>query len=469
MLNYQGKKILKLFSLILALSLIISSLVFCTPEPAMSSKDDIKDNISSSGKDENYDYVYKYLADYGIANFDASKFLWVEARFKAYYNFGSGLPSVPEHARLTATDFVENYYDKIDIKDKEKVTDALLTCYVNAVGDKYAAYRTPVESEDYTTDMSGKFGGIGVVIEYDHTNETLLVTSVYIDSPAEAAGILPGDYIIGAADKTIEEVGYLNIVNYVRGPIGTTVKVKIKRGDDILYIDAVRAEIEEKTVDYTITEDNIGYIQIVGFKGNTYAQFVAAIDTMESEKVSGVIFDLRGNPGGFVQTVCDMISYLVPTGQNIVSYHYKNQPTDIIQSKIDTHPTKKDPSDSTKPLKEDHVFNIPMVVLCNEYTASAGELFTAAVRDYTNTGLLNGRIVGQTTFGKGIMQNSWIHPDGSSVAMTVAYYNPPCGVNYHGVGITPNRSVLNEIKDGVIIDKQLEAAYEELNLLINAN
>ncbi len=470
MLNNQTKRPSKLFSLLLAVSLIISALVSCFPEPDMSSKDDIRANIDAViSESSTYEYVYQYLSDFGISNFDASKFVWVEARFKRYFNFGDGLPSVKEHARLTAIDFIDNYYDKIDISSKDKVTDALLTCYVNAIGEKYSVYRTPTENDDYTSDMSGKFGGIGVVIEYDHTAETLQVTTVYIDSPAEDAGILPGDYIIGVDGRTIEEVGYLNIVNYVRGEIGTTTTVKIKRGDDILYFDVLRAEIEEKTVAYSISEDNIGYIEIVGFKSNTYAQFVEAIDAMEEANVAGIIFDLRGNPGGYVYSVRDMLSYLIPTGHTIVSYHYKNSSTEVLESIIDTHPTKKDPQNSSEYLQEDHVCNIPMVVLCNEYTASAGELFTAAVRDYTDMGLLNAKIVGSTTYGKGIMQTSWAYTDGSSITMTTAYYNPPCGINYHGTGVTPDREVLNEIQDGKIIDKQLEAAYEELELLINSN
>ena len=108
----------------------------------------------------------------------------------------------------------------------------------------------------------------------------------------------------------------------------------------------------------------------------------------------------------------------------------------------------------------------PFVVLCNEYTASAGEIFTAALRDYTVSGILNGKTVGVTTYGKGIMQNTFSYPlDGSSVTMTVAYYDPPCGVNYHGIGVVPDLIV--ELGDEG--DSQLDAAYEMLKTLINVN
>ena len=112
---------------------------------------------------------------------------------------------------------------------------------------------------------------------------------------------------------------------------------------------------------------------------------------------------------------------------------------------------------------KDHKIDIPMVVLCNEYTASAGEIFTAAVRDYRNDKLLTATIVGTNTYGKGIMQSSYYYPlDQSTVTFTVAYYNPPCGKNYHGEGVTPDRIV--EITENT--DTQLEVAYEELQKLI---
>ncbi len=463
--------LLRFIALLLLLSLISSSFISCTTVRQMLSKEDICANIASfdEGGAQEHSYVLEYLADLGIGNFDASKFLWVEMRFQAYYNLKSGLPSVREHAKLVAADFVENYYDKIDTKSKKAVTDALLTCYVNSVGDKYSIYRTPTEHSDYSGDMSGKFGGIGVVIEYDHNEETLMVTTIYIDSPAEAAGFAAGDYIVGVNGKSTDEIGYLNVINYVRGDIGTNVTVTVKRGEEIIDLVATRAEIEEKTVDYNITDDGYGYVQIVGFKANTYDQFVKAIDELEAANVNGVIFDLRGNPGGYVFSVCDMLSYLIPSGEAIVSYHYKGQPSEVIKSEDDTHPTKKSPENESLPLVEDHIYNIPMVVICNEYTASAGELFTAAIRDYTDMGILNGKVVGHTTFGKGIMQSTLSYYDNSSITMTVAYYNPPSGVNYDGIGVIPDCSVINELQDGIIIDRQLETAIEELEKLINSN
>ncbi len=471
MLIKNQKKLLRVSALVIIIAIIVSLFSACVPD-RVPEKDTISSRIDSviTQSNKEYQYVHLYLHDLGITNYNVSKFIWAETRFQTYYNFEGGMPTVKEHAKLTAEAFVNDYYDKTDITNKDAVTNALLTCYVDVIGDKYSLYRTPVEHQDYDTDMSGKFGGIGIVVEYNHTDETLLVTNVYIDSPAETAGIKVGDYLIAVDGKSKEEVGYMNLANLVRGEIGSTVTLTLLRGEETIIAKATRAEIEEKTVAYEITESNYGYIQITGFKGNTYEQFVEAVDAVEKAGVVGVIFDLRGNLGGYVDAVCNMISYIIPTGHTMVSYQYKGTPLSEIKSTDDIHPTKTNPQNTKEPLVEDHVLNLPMVVLCNEYTASAGELFTAAIRDYTDMGITNGKIVGTKTFGKGIMQSSWTYPsDGASITMTVAYYNPPCGENYHGDGITPDRVVENEIVENATVDKQLSAAYEELTKLLPSN
>ena len=168
--------------------------------------------------------------------------------------------------------------------------------------------------------------------------------------------------------------------------------------------------------------------------------------------MDGIIFDLRGNPGGYVQSVCDVISYLIPSGNIIVSYQYKGRDAVEISS---THNGEKD-----------HVVDLPFVVICDEYTASSGEIFTAALRDYRNDGMITATIVGTTTYKKGIMQNTYSYIDDSTITLTVAYYNPPCGVNYHGIGVSPDVYVEN---DSYETDKQLDTAFIELQKLINAN
>ena len=237
-----------------------------------------------------------------------------------------------------------------------------------------------------------------------------------------------------------------------------------KRGDELLSFKMTREAISEKSVGYAIDpETNIAYIRIASFKSNTADQFIEAVDAAEEAGVRGIIFDVRFNPGGYVNIVKKMLSYLVPTGEILASYRYSGQVVVVDKAYDDVHPTKKDENGAD--LVEDHVISVPVVVICDEYTASSGELFTAAIRDYRDMGLIDATIVGATTYKKGIMQNTYTYSlDRSSITFTVAYYDPPCGENYHGIGVIPDVEVPSSYTE----DLQYPRALEELEKLINS-
>lgn len=452
----------RIVALLLFISIILGSLTGCIKvnrEPA--TKDEIAASVSATVENDSYgyDYVLYYLRQWRLPEFDTAKLFWAENVFKTYFVYGGGLPETLEHAALTAEYFVENYYDAIDRTDKTAVTDAVIDSYVRATGDPYSFYRTPEASDEFNSDMSGKFGGIGVVIEYDHNNESITVSSILLDSPAEAAGFKVGDVIVGVDGQRVDDIGYLNAVNYVRGEIGTDVAVTVLRDGEEITLTATRAEVVESVVDYAITEEGYGYMLITDFKSITYQQFVEAYDELERAGVKGIIFDLRNNPGGYVSSVRDVLSYLLPTGNLIMSCHYKTGEPTLLNSIDDVHPTTGETSD--------HTLTLPAVVLCNRYTASSAEIFTSVLRDYNDTGLVNVTIVGEKTYGKGIMQSGLYYSatDPSTLTFTSAYYNPPSGVNYQDIGITPDITVTNSETE----DLQLEAAINELTSLINAN
>ncbi len=443
--------------LLLVLSVLFSSLISCDLFSYVAGdKGEIQDNINSTDdntpSNKQNEYVSEYLREWGMPLFDKLKFKYFEDCFIQLYNYESGMPETLTHAKKTADLFINGYYDNIDVNNKTAVTDALLDCYVSALDDPYAFYRPPVETEDYMTDMSGKFGGIGVMVEYNDQDETIMVNTVYPGSPAEQAGIKVGDYFYSVDGKTVEELGYTNAVNYVRGEIGTSVTLVMIRDGEKVTVTAIRAEVEELNVVYEIdTEKNIGYVQIVAFKENTFPQFKEAIDSLETAGVKGIVFDLRNNPGGYVDSVVSVISYLIPDGKPVMSYQYKGYAEKVLYSKDEG---------------DDHQIDLPCVVICNQYTASAGEIFTAAMRDYRNAGEMNATVVGVNTYGKGIMQSSYYYPlDKSTVTFTVAYYKPPYADNYHGIGVIPD--VVVEIENNV--DTQYEAAVNELQKLISAN
>jgi carboxyl-terminal processing protease len=357
---------------------------------------------------------------------------------------------------MSAEYFAEHFYDSLDKENKSAVTDAVVTSYVNVIGDIYSVYRPKEEFDEHIDDMSGSFGGIGVTIALNYINETARITEVGIGTPAERAGLAVGDYIYAVDDMTLDDIGFRNVARYTRGNVGDAVKITVKRGDELRSFTMTREVIEVKSVEYSIDEEKIGYIRISSFKGNTYEQFVEAIDYMEGSGALGIIFDVRGNPGGYLDSVADILSYILPTGKEIVSYNYKDGTHVSIRSTDDKHPTTG--------AVTDHTVSLPMAVICNEYSASAAEIFTAAIRDYRDGGLIDAVTVGKTTYKKGIIQASFVYKsDGSSVTLTIAYYAPPSGVCYHGIGITPDFTVEPTENE----DTQYSEALRHLKELIN--
>ena len=460
------KIINKLISSVLVLALVFSlsaCLLFpTTPEVELEGKEAILAAVEETLKNDayNYEYVYPYLVKWGITGFDLQKFFSYEYTFDSKYNFEDGLPETLTHARDTAYYFIENYYDKIDINNEEKLTDALLYSYVYTVGDKYAFYRTAEEYEQFDQEMSGKFGGIGIQVEYDHTNRTILINQVFEDGPAAEAGLKVGDYIIGVDGKSLDELGgYQNALSFVRGEEGTDVTVTVDRNGEILNITVTRALIDEVSVSYALIDGKYGYIRISSFKLNTAEQFREAVEALEDLGVIGYIFDLRSNPGGYVHTAVEMVSYIIPSNKKVISYQYKGQSVESYRTSTDTLPLDEG-------LYGDHVIDLPMVIICDKYSASSSEIFIAALRDYDGPAedIIDLTIVGQTTYGKGIMQASYGYTlDDSYVTFTVSYFNPPSGVNFHGVGITPDVYV----EYGETTDTQLEESVRQLEILIN--
>ena len=456
--SFLNKSLCKLLALVITANILLFSFCSCKLFVYVAdSKEEIAKNIEDSSSKRFNDHVADYLRDWGLPLYESIKFRHVENYFQNYYNYAGGMPDTYSHAVKTARLFLEKYYDNINKNDKTVVTHALLDCYVSALDDPYSIYRTPEAAGNYTEDMSGKFGGIGVMVEYDYDKSTIMVNTVYIGSPAEKSGIRVGDYFYAVDGMTIAELGIDNVVSHIRGEIGTNVNLTLIRDGRFVDITVQRAEVQEINVSYELdTDTKIGYVRIVAFKGNTFEQFAKAIDTLEAQGAKGIIFDLRGNPGGYLQSVCDVISYLIPNDKTIVTYQYKGSNSVRLVSENDETSTGQ---------TLDRVVNLPMVVICDQYTASAGEIFTSAIRDYRNDGLINATIVGTTTYGKGIMQNTYSYADGSSFTMTVAYYNPPCGINYHGTGVYPDINV-TLTGEG---DAQLDAAYEAAKKLKNAN
>ena len=397
----------------------------------------LRENVSAETK-KSFDTVAEYLDYWDFPSFSMSKIEALERLYRS--KFVSELPSPETKARETAEYFLDYFYaEDFDIENTELTTDYIVYSFVETMGDKYSVYRTKSEYEDYSSDMSGSFVGIGVSVRYSVATDEILVESVYEDSGAMQAGILAGDYITKVNGDKVSDVGYETAINNIKGKEGSTVVITVLRDGEEIDITVTRKKIVEKTVTYDI-KSGIAYIKITGFKSNTARQFEKAVDEAVRQNAKGIIYDLRGNLGGYLDSVVDMLDYIAPKGTTLVSF--TNDYGDPLVS------------------KKAHSVSLPTVVLCNGNTASAGELFTAGIRDFETLGFFESTLVGELTYGKGIMKNTYLFSDNSSITMTVAYYNPPCGINYHGVGITPDVLVEGE-------NEQLTKAYEELNKLIN--
>lgn len=387
-------------------------------------KDEIIEKLEDIG-DENYGYKYvsSYLKKYGISNINDYKINTIEAQLEAYYY--KDLPDERELAYNTSKLFIEYFYDKIDLDDKEDVTDSVLKCLFASIGDPYAYYRTADEFNQFIGSLEGgdEFVGIGVLLN----QETLEIQMVYRDSGAEAAGILRGDVIHAVNGTVIDDSNKENVLDMIKGEVGTTVEITVDRGGELITLTATRMTISQRSVLYDMDADKVGNIQIYQFLSSTVEEFKEAVDYCVSNGAVALVIDVRSNPGGLLDSVIDVIDYLVPDASDRRIASFTESGKEYVFYTEDGHSV-----------------DLPIAVICNSNTASAGELFTAALRDYGDMGVMDTVIVGTTTYGKGVVQNSYTLYDKSGITFTIGYFNPPCNVNFNGIGVIPDVEV-NEV------------------------
>ena len=261
----------------------------------------------------------------------------------------------------------------------------------------------------------------------------MLINKVFEGSPAKESGLKVGDKITKVGDKEVDLENYQDVVSDIKGEEGTKVKLTIYRESEnkIFDVEVTRKSLDVPTVEHKILEDNIGYISISQFDRVTFDQFKLAFDSLQN--TNGLIIDLRNNPGGLLTTVNKITDMLVPEG-TITYIEDKNGNRDYHKS-------------------DANYYNKPLVILVNEHSASASEVLSGAVKDF---GV--GKLVGQTTYGKGVVQNMYQLSDGSGVKITMAKYYTPKGVCIQGTGIEPDYKVTNP-KDNSK-DLQLEKGIE---------
>lgn len=340
---------------------------------------------------------------------------------------------------------LENLKNRLDSSflydvDADELEEGIYKGFVSSLGDPYTVYYTEEEYQELMESSSGQYKGIGVQISQDPETNIITVIRVFRNSGAEEAGIQEGDilYKVNGEDITAEDVN--NVVAEIRGDEGTTVEIEVYRDSvkDYVTMDVERRTVSMDTVEWRMPEEGIGYLEITEFDDVTYAQFSEALSDLKSQGMKGLILDLRNNPGGLVDSVCDVADDLLPEG--------------IILTTKD-----KDGNGITYESEAGVEFDGPIVVLVNENSASAAEILAGALKDYER-----GTVVGTTTFGKGIVQSIVPLGDGTALKVTVSNYYTPNGTCIHKVGIEPDVEVEVEKSEDGEGDNQLEKAVEVL-------
>lgn len=324
---------------------------------------------------------------------------------------------------------------------QETLNEGLLKGYVAGLGDPYSVYYDAEEFKSFQESTTGKFYGIGVKFSRDASSKLIEVVTVYEGMPADKAGIKKGDILYKVEGESVEGRELEDVVSNIKGEKDTEVKLTLlrKENGEEYTTTAVREEIVVPTVESSMQSDSIGYIKISEFSSETATQFEEALAKLEKEGMKGLVIDLRDNPGGLVESTCDIADKLLPEGT-------------IMYTKDKNGNKQEEVSD------EKNQFTKPYAVLVNGYSASASEILAGAIQDYGK-----GTVIGTKTFGKGIVQQTFPFVDGTGIKLTVSEYYTPNGRQLHKKGITPDIEV-NDNRDSNenAEDNQLKRAIEEV-------
>ena len=330
----------------------------------------------------------------------------------------------------------ENYIGDVD---EEALEEGIYKGYIQGLEDPYSVYYNEEETKDLYETTEGEYSGIGAVLSQDLESGVITLVQIYEGSPAAKAGLKDNDILTKVGDIEVTGMDLSEVVTYIKGEKGTDVDLTVLRGEDAeeITVTATRDTVEAQTVKYEMLEGQTGYLSVSEFDSVTYAQYEEALNELTAQGMTGLIVDLRNNPGGNLNTVCEMLDLVLPKGTIVYT-------------------EDKDGKRETATSDDEHQINVPMVVLVNGNSASASEIYAGAIQDY---GI--GKIVGTQTYGKGVVQQIFDLGDGTSVKLTIAEYFTPNGRNIDGEGITPDVEVEYEVdENNPEADNQLEKALE---------
>lgn len=336
------------------------------------------------------------------------------------------------------SNIVNNYYENVD---KEKMLDSALNAMLNYLGDNYTTYLTDEQRKALEESLRGTYQGIGVEINKDR-----VITKVTKNGPAEAAGLQAGDKFMIVDGTKLNDTDGTAVGVLIRGTEKKSVDIVVDRNGEELTFNVKIGTIEEPAVTYEMKENNIGYIQISKFSRPLTSQMETALRELEANGMEKLIIDLRNNTGGYLDSAETTASLFLKKGKLIYSLEDKN--------------SKEDYYDQTETSRD-----YPIVILINNNSASSAEILTAALKDSYGAVL-----VGQTSYGKGKVQQTYDMEDGSMAKFTSARWLRPTGDCIDQKGIKPDFEVSqttqkDENGEELIVDTQLVKALEVIGAM----
>ena len=330
-----------------------------------------------------------------------------------------------------------DYLKEYDVK---KLEEGAIRGMLEALDDPYTSYFDKSETESFLTETEGDYEGVGMYISIDTKKDTVIVLSPIKGSPAEEAGVKPGDYITEINGVSVVGVSLEEVASRLKGISGSTVDVKFVRYNESGDAEKIEKTIPRRKVELTsfgskMLEDDIAYISFSSFDEIITEKFEEATkELFKKKKAKGLILDVRNNPGGLLSVATEVADKLLPTGKIVYTVD-KNGKEEAMYS-------------------DSNFINVPIVVLVNENSASASEILAAALKDYGAT------IVGTTTYGKGLVQEFKSLRDGTYVKVTISEYFSPNGTKINETGVIPSIEVKQD--EDTEKDEQLERAIIEL-------
>lgn len=352
---------------------------------------------------------------------------------------GSALNSESVEKLKVLEQCIREYYYQPGDATVETLENGMYRGLMDSLGDPYTMYFTTEEYNSMTEETSGVYKGIGAYIGLDNATGAPTFTGIMPGTPAEKAGLKAGDIICEVDGTDTLSMSTDAVAKMVKGTEGTRVTIKVLRSGEYVTVEVERATINVPTVSSEMRSDGIGYLKISEFSDVTPAQFDENLAELKKAGMKSMLLDLRGNPGGTVTAVTQIASQILPKG--LIFY---------MEDKNGRREEYTCPGAA---------FEYPLVVLVDEYSASASEILAGAIQD---AGV--GKLVGKQTYGKGIVQNLYPLGDGSAIKITVAGYYTRNGRDIHKVGIEPDEVVEfdSEKYEKDKVDTQLEKAVEIL-------